>query len=95
MNRGVLQGSVISPFLFNLFIDDLIDSLNKIGICYAYADDIVIVCRTKEEQMETIKFIEEWIKSNDMNINIKKSAILNIRKRNNKNNNMDEIEGYP
>ena len=95
MNRGVLQGSVISPFLFNLFIDDLIESLNKIGICYAYADDIVIVCRTKKEQMETIKFIEEWIKSNDMNINKKKSAILNIRKRNNKNNNMDEIEGYP
>ncbi len=48
LNRGVMQGSSISPLLFNLYIDDLIEGLNKITPCFGYADDIIIIARNKE-----------------------------------------------
>ncbi len=58
IRAGVLQGSVISPFLYSIFIDDLARCLNnlpgvKIGACKLnctmYADDIAVFGRTAEE----------------------------------------------
>ena len=45
ISRGVLQGSVLSPVIFNIYIDDLIDKLvneNTEQNTFAYADDIMI-----------------------------------------------------
>ena len=44
VNNGVLQGSLISPFLFDLYINDLIIELNKNEYeVLAYADDLAII----------------------------------------------------
>ena len=54
MGNGVKQGGVISPILFNLYIDRLLIRLQKSGVgCHinniymralSYADDITISC---------------------------------------------------
>ena len=93
VNRGVLQGSVLSPFLFNIYIDDLIELLNKNQICYAYADDFVIICRTEQQLLEAMEIIDKWCKLNEMKVNKRKSAIMKLRKKQSKD--MKDINGYP
>ena len=48
---GVRQGGVLSPYLFSVYVDDLIKELRQSGIhvgmvfmsCILYADDIVLL----------------------------------------------------
>ena len=45
INKGVMQGSIISPALFNIFIEPMLKLLNRelnIGDIFAYADDTAI-----------------------------------------------------
>jgi hypothetical protein len=77
LNRGVPQGSLISPILFNIFIDDLIRSLGgKIFEVLAYADDIAVICMKESDLEMVIKELDLWAKKNKMVINHKKSGIM-------------------
>ena len=47
--NGTPQGSIISPALFNILINELLNADWPPGVeVYSYADDIVIVCRSPE-----------------------------------------------
>lgn len=53
-NTGVAKESVLSPTQFTLFINDLlIDEINE--NIMAFADDIVILCTSKQQLLDTIK----------------------------------------
>lgn len=85
-NRGVAQGSILSPALFNIFIEDLAEELAKItGLSLEeilfYADDILVLCQTIPQLKECIEVIERWCAKNGMELNKKKSAILPFGQR--------------
>ena len=93
VNRGVLQGSILSPMLFNIYINDLIDILDKnVFEILAYADDIAIICKDKEQLLKAMDIIDNWANNNNIKINKNKSGIIILQHNNNKDKN---INGYP
>ena len=80
-NKGVAQGSILSPALFNIFIEDLAYEIEKeIGISLEdvlmYADDILILCQTIDQAKRCIRLIEQWSQNNGMELNKKKSGVV-------------------
>ena len=77
VNGGVLQGSILSPFLFNLYINDLIEKIKKVAFeVLAYGDDIAILCSCEREINLVIDVVERWTEENKLILNKKKSAIM-------------------
>jgi hypothetical protein len=82
---GLLQGSALSPILFNLFNDDLLRALaSSQGVKVygvkitnlAFADDIAIVAETEAEIQKMTRIAEEWANNNEMIFNVNKCAYL-------------------
>ena len=84
--NGVRQGGVLSPKLFNVFIEDLSNLLcaQKIG-CYMnntcvnhlnYADDAVLLAPTPFALQKLIDICDKFACVNDMMYNVKKSFCL-------------------
>ena len=93
INRGQVQGSMLSPDLFNIYINDLLERLEEAKIDgQAYADDLAVLCDGEEELFKTMDIIEIWCKENDIEVNKKKSGILIIE---NDNTKLKDYRGYP
>ena len=83
---GLKQGCVLSPLLFNLFIDDIKDIFDN--TCYPvhlydtdlnhmlYADDLIILSTTSEGLQTCLDKLEAYCIENRLMINIEKSKTM-------------------
>jgi len=79
VDTGCIQGSTISPDLFNLYIDSLLVDLETVTKwVLAYADDLALALNCGEDLAKAVTSIESWCVSHHMEVNKKKSGIMLI-----------------
>ena len=95
VTNSVRQGGILSPYLFNVYLDDLSIALSacRTGCCVGnslinhlmYADDLVIFSPSSIGLRALITVCEEYAVSHEMLFNHKKSVILICRSKYMKN----------
>jgi hypothetical protein len=96
--KGVPQGLINSPILFNIYINSIITELESYHIeCRLYADDMIVFTNDKQECEKAIKLLEEKTQQLKMTINKEKSGIIRLHKKKpTKYKEVGETEGgYP
>jgi retron-type reverse transcriptase len=80
---GAPQGSPLSPWLFNIFIDDLLYQVNAdtpgIPVCLFYADDGAIIANSKTDVGEKLRIVEDWTIQNAIFLNPAKCGVITSR----------------
>ncbi len=81
-NIGVAQGSIISPYLFNIYSEELLLELEEQGwraqeLC-GYADDHLVQSGSVNQLRLAIEVVKEWSSRFDISLNPLKSGILEI-----------------
>ena len=78
INKGAPQGGILSPELFNRYINLLLENLVTPLNIYTFADDICVRNDSKKSLIQTTKELQLETKKNDLKINYDKSGILII-----------------
>ncbi len=60
LDKGLPQGSVISPILANLFLDELDEEIMECGFkIVRYSDDFIILCKSREKAEAAMQLTDE------------------------------------
>ena len=86
---GLKQGCNLSTLLFNLFINDQVDTINStnIGIdidgesvaALLYAEDLVLLATSEQDLQIILNVLNDWCDKNRMTINENKSNLVHFR----------------
>jgi len=77
-DRGTPQGAVISPLLANIFLNPLDHKMTNLGYkMVRYADDFVIMCKTREEAETALNLVKEWCEEMKLTLHPTKTKIVN------------------
>ena len=76
--RGVPQGSILGPFLFIMYINNLPNCINN--PLFLYADDTSVICsgnnNLKESIETTMATLSNWFDANALKINVSKTEVI-------------------
>lgn len=91
VEKGIRQGDPLSPILFNLFLNQLINQLysKKKGWAIkeectpilAFADDIAVITHSKKDMQTLTNTICKFLNKHNMSISTAKSAYLTTQKK--------------
>lgn len=77
---GTPQGAVISPLLANLYLNPLDHLMAETGIAMIrYADDFVILCRSREDADQALAKVKQWVEENGLMLHPTKTKIVDAR----------------
>jgi RNA-directed DNA polymerase len=76
---GTPQGAVISPLLANLYLNPLDHKLATAGFeMVRYADDFVILCRSREEAERALALVQQWTADQRLTLHPTKTKIVDV-----------------
>ena len=79
LEKGIPQGSPISPMLANLYLDQFDDILlNKNMRLVRYADDFVILCKSEKQADSALELTEDVLEQLKLNLNDNKTRIVDF-----------------
>jgi RNA-directed DNA polymerase len=74
---GAPQGAVLSPLLANSYLDPLDHLAAASGLeMVRYADDFVILCRTKAGAERALELVKAWVEANGLTLHPDKTRIV-------------------
>lgn len=77
---GSPQGAVISPLLANLYLHELDVEMREAGLVMVrYADDAVVLCRTREEADAALTRMRAWVSANGLTLHPDKTHVGDCR----------------
>jgi RNA-directed DNA polymerase len=78
--KGTPQGAVISPLLANLYLNPLDHRMAEAGLAMIrYADDFVILCRSRAEAEQALAKVKQWVEENGLTLHPTKTKIVDAR----------------
>jgi RNA-directed DNA polymerase len=77
---GTPQGAVLSPLLANIYLNPLDHLLTAAGFALVrYADDFVILCKTREDAEKALEVVRRWVAENELTLHPTKTKIVDAR----------------
>lgn len=77
--RGIPQGSVVSPLLANLFLDELDESFIFLEqVIVRYADDFLVLCRNQDRAEGALEVTDALLDGLGLSLNRTKSAVASF-----------------
>jgi RNA-directed DNA polymerase len=75
--NGTPQGAVISPLLSNVYLHEVDKSVKAAGYeMVRYADDFVILCTSRQESMEALRFVTELTAERGLTLHSDKTSVV-------------------
>lgn len=77
---GSPQGAVVSPLLANIYLHELDVEMREAGwVMVRYADDTVVLCRSREEAEAALARLRAWVRANGLTLNPDKTHVGDCR----------------
>lgn len=77
--RGLIQGSPLSPMLSNLYLDKLDEAMDESGFrMVRYADDFIVLARTREEAEQARQLVLDLLAREGLHLKQSKTFISRI-----------------
>jgi len=81
-DKGTPQGAVISPLLANLYLNEFDHTLAQAGYqVVRYADDFVILCRSREEAEQALAQVRQYVESRGLTLHPTKTRLVDMSQK--------------